>query len=142
MIDFSLLYEKFDIEIISDKVIMHSDIIQTLEFLKNTPEYSFNMLTSIVAVDLNDKIELIYQLYSSNNNFTLNLSAYTEDFSAKSVTSLYKSAYFDECEIYDLFGVKFIGNSGLKRLFLPESWIGHPMLKSYELKDDRLVWNE
>ena len=58
------------------------------------------------------------------------------------MVSLYKSAHFDECEIYDLFGVKFVGNEKLKRLFMPETWIGHPLLKSYELNDERLVWND
>ena len=62
--------------------------------------------------------------------------------SIKSVVSLYKSAHFDECEIFDLFGVKFEGNDNLKRLYMPETWQGHPLLKSYVQNDERLVWND
>ncbi|MBR2525627.1 NADH-quinone oxidoreductase subunit C [bacterium] len=142
MIDVSILKEKFNFNIADNKVIVESNIIDVLEYLKNTPEYKFDILTSVAAVDLKDKIELIYQLYSTGNNFTLNVSVIAENSFAKSVIDVYKSAYFDECEIYDMFGVKFEGNTNLKRLFMPESWIGHPMLKSYELKDERLVWNE
>lgn len=142
MIDVSLLSEKFNLSILENKILVNSDLIDVLEFLKNTPEYNFDMLISIVAIDLEDNIELIYQLYSTCNNFTLNICCYACNSQAKSVTHLYKSAYFDECEIYDMFGVIFEGNTNLKRLFMPESWIGHPMLKSYELKDERLVWNE
>ena len=61
---------------------------------------------------------------------------------AKSVTPLYKSANFDECEIFDLFGVNFVGNTNLHRLYMPDSWKGHPMLKSYVQDDERLAWND
>lgn len=142
MIDLSVLSEKFNIEIHNDKVYCYDDILAVLEFLKNTPEFNFDILTSIIAVDLNDKIELIWQLYSTVNNNILNVSCYTVENSAPSVISLFKSAYFDECEIYDMFGVNFSGNDKLKRLFMPESWLGHPMLKSYKMSDERLVWNE
>lgn len=142
MIDTSVLSEKFNLNILENKVIVQDNIVEVLEFLKNAPEYKFDMLTSIVAVDLRDKIELIYQLFSTGNNFNLNLSCNVENSFAKSVVKVYRSAYFDECEIYDMFGVKFEGNDKLKRLFMPESWVGYPMLKSYELKDERLVWNE
>ncbi len=142
MIDTSLLSEKFDIVINTDKILVNDNIVSVLEFLKNVSEYSFDILTSIVAVDLKDKIELIYQLYSSKSNQMVNISVYCFDSIAKSVIDVYKSAYFDECEIYDMFGVRFSENNNLKRLFMPDSWIGHPMLKSYQLKDERLVWNE
>ena len=141
MIDLTILSGKFDLSVLDNKVIINDNILDILEFLKNTPEYKFDVLTSIVAIDLKDKVELIYQLYSTGNNFSLNVSCYIEDSVAKSVINVYKSAYFDECEIYDMFGVSFEGNENLKRLFMPESWIGHPMLKSYELNDERLAWN-
>ena len=61
---------------------------------------------------------------------------------ADSVVSLYPSAHFDECEIYDMFGITFNGNPKLKRILTPKSWKGHPLKKDYMLEDDRLVWNE
>ena len=41
-----------------------------------------------------------------------------------------------------LVGEKFIGNDELKRLYMPESWEGHPLKKDYEEKDVRLNWND
>ena len=61
--------------------------------------------------------------------------------SISSVITLYKSAYFDECEIFDMFGVNFKGNIYLKRLYMPETWLGNPLLKSYIQNDERLAWN-
>ncbi len=142
MINFDIICNKFDnVQVVDNKLKVSNNLVEVLEYLKNTPEFDFDMLTSIVAVDMKKHVELIYQLYSSKNNNTLEVSfeAYA---SAPSVIEVYKSAYFDECEIFDLFGVDFNGNEKLKRLFMPETWIGNPLLKSYEMNDERLAWNE
>lgn len=142
MINFDIIFNKFEnVQFQDNKLKVSKNLVEVLEFLKNTPEFDFDMLTSIVAVDMKKHIELIYQLYSSKNNNVLEVSfeAYA---SAPSVIEVYKSAYFDECEIFDLFGVDFLGNENLKRLFMPETWVGNPLLKSYEMKDERLAWNE
>ena len=142
MFDTSILCDKFCVDIMENKIAVRDNFIEVIEFLKNTPEYSFDVLSSIVAVDLVDKIELIYQLYSTQTQQMCQVSYYCENFIAQSIVSVYKSAYFEECEIFDMFGVKFENNNNLKRLYMPESWIGHPMLKSYKLSDERLAWNE
>jgi len=144
MFNFSILKSKFNnVNMINNgKIVVNSELVQVLDYLKNTPEFDFDMLTSIIAVDLKDKIELIYQLMSSVTSETLSVSYYTDYASVPSVIEVYKSAYFDECEIFDLFGVDFNGNEKLKRLFMPENWIGHPLLKSYVQNDERLVWND
>lgn len=144
MFNFSILKSKFsNVELINEsKVVVNSELVQVLDYLKNTPEFDFDILTSIIAIDLTDKIELIYQLMSSETSETLSVSYYTDNYTALTVTAIYKSANFDECEIFDLFGVEFIGNKNLKRLLMPENWVGHPLLKSYVQNDERLVWND
>lgn len=144
MFNFSILKAKFsNVDLINEsKVVVNSELVQVFDYLKNTPEFDFDILTSIIAIDLTDKIELIYQLMSSETSETLSVSYYTDNYTAPTVTDIYKSANFDECEIFDLFGVEFIGNKNLKRLFMPENWVGHPLLKSYVQNDERLVWND
>lgn len=144
MFKFSILKSKFNnVDLINEsKVVVNSELVQVFDYLKNTPEFDFDILTSIIAIDLTDKIELIYQLMSSETSETLSVSYYTDNYTAPTVTDIYKSANFDECEIFDLFGVEFIGNENLKRLFMPENWVGHPLLKSYVQNDERLVWND
>lgn len=141
MSNFEILTNKFPNVRIEGNKVFADNLIEVLEFLKNTSEFDFDMLTSIVAIDLESQIQLIYQLFSSKNNEALEV-VYNVQNGAPTVTSVYKSAYFEECEIYDLFGVDFDGNENLKRLFMPESWIGHPLLKSYKMSDERLVWND
>lgn len=144
MFNFSILKSKFNnVDLINEsKVVVNSELVQVFDYLKNTPEFDFDILTSIIAIDLTNKIELIYQLMSSETSETLSVSYYTDNYTAPTVTDIYKSANFDECEIFDLFGVEFIGNKNLKRLLMPENWVGHPLLKSYVQNDERLVWND
>lgn len=115
-----------------------------LSHLKNNAEFDFDRLNMIVAIDNKDNIELIYDLYSTNRaqsgRVSVLLDANTPH--AQSIVDIYKSAYFDECEIYDLFGVVFDKNPNLKRLLMPKGWVGHPLRKNYEPTDERLSWGE
>ncbi len=115
-----------------------SELLNNLVNLKSS---GFNMLSSIIATDWKDCIELNYRLYSTFQSRFFDHKIYVQN-ETDSVVSIYPSAYFDECEIYDMFGVKFKGNHHLKRLLNPKSWIGHPLRKDYVLNDERLVWNE
>ena len=127
-------------ELDGEKILVKSDLLKTLEFIKNN--YSFDVLKEIVAVDNKEMgIELIYRLFSVENEEEVLVSISVKD-EAESVTSIFDSATADEKEIYDLFGVKFIGNKELKRLYMPESWEGHPLKKDYEQNDERLNWND
>lgn len=141
MNNIELLQSKFpNIRVVDEKIETDSDICEILHFLKKSPELSYDTLYTIIAVDYSDYIELIYPIVSTFLNERLNISIKVND-TAESVTSIYPSAYFDECEIYDLFGIKFEGNPKPRRLFMPESWVGHPLKKSYVMNDERLNWN-
>lgn len=124
--------------------ILPSELIDTLNSLKNNAEFSFDRLSTIIAVDLTDKFELIYDLHSIKTGQSARVSVLIDRDVPKvpSVVEIFKSAYFDECEIFDLFGVDFDKNPNLKRLFMPKGWIGHPLRKDYAQDDPRLNWNE
>ena len=129
-----------DVELVGDKIVVKSNLSKTIEFIKNN--YHFELLKEIIAVDYQEQeIELIYRLYSIENEEEVLVSIMVKD-EAESVSKIFDSAVADEKEIYDLFGVNFIGNSELKRLYMPESWQGHPLKKDYVEDDERLKWNE
>ena len=129
-----------DSELVEDKIVIKSQLVKTLDFIKNN--YHFEILKEIIAIDNKEfGIELIYKLYSVENEEDVLISITVEK-EAESVSSLFDSAIADEKEIYDLFGINFIGNPELKRLYMPESWQGHPLKKDYEEKDERLNWND
>lgn len=129
-----------DAEILGEKLIIKSDVFKTLNFIKEN--YGFELLKDIKAVDLKELgIELIYHLYNIEDEENLCVSIIVKD-EAESVSSVFDSAVADEKEIYDLFGVNFIGNDELKRLYMPDSWEGHPLKKDYVENDERLNWND
>lgn len=145
------LIEKFNIiEKIEQKdgsikyLLPKNEIKNCISFLKNSAESSADMLISVKAVDWVDKIELVYELYSTllNKSITLATNLDSGNPVADSVVSLFKSASFDEREIFDLFGVEFDGHNGIKRLFLPKGTVGNPLLKKPCFKDERLMWND
>lgn len=146
--------EKFNIEIPAvvgnsfDKIRVESDhLCDLLNFLKNNAQFSFDRLNTIIAVDLGLEaklFELIYDLHSVQTGQSARISVFVDRESphVPSVVEIYKSAYFDECEIFDMFGINFDNNPDLKRLLMPNGWIGNPLKKDYEQSDKRLAWNE
>src|SRR5574344_1302444 len=132
--EYNFMYDNFpfafEVIKISDKSvekirINSSDIVSALFLLKNNAEFNFDRLNTIIAIDLDDSIELIYDLNSTISNLNLRISTLIDKklLFANSIVSVYKSAHFDECEIYDLFGIEFVGNKNLKRLLMPQGWI-------------------
>jgi NADH-quinone oxidoreductase subunit C len=51
------------------------------------------------------------------------------------VSDLWPAAGWLEREVYDMFGVHFVGNQDFRRLLLPPDWQGHPLLKDYREPD-------
>ena len=129
-----------DCRLEGEKIVINSDLLKTIEFIKTN--YHFEMLKEIIASDNGDgSIELMYRLFSPEDEENLLISINVKD-EAESVSSIFESAMADEKEIYDLFGVKFIGNPELKRFYMPDDWKGHPLRKDYKENDERLNWNE
>ena len=140
--DLSIIENIFnDCKIIGEKIVVKSNLVNILDLVKNT--YGFNILKDITAVDNRaNGIELIYRLYSPEDNEDVVLSISITGKQAESVSKIFDSATADEKEIYDLFGINFTGNDELERLYMPESWQGHPLRKDYQENDERLSWND
>lgn len=127
-------------ELVGNKIVIQSNLLGVIEFVLK--EYPYDMLKEIIATDKGDEgVELTYHLYSVDDEEDLFISITVKD-EIESVTGIFKSAEADENEIYDLFGIKFIGNENLKRLYMPEDWEGHPLRKDYKEYDKRLEWND
>lgn len=55
-----------------------------------------------------------------------------EDPTVGSLYALYPGSDFLEREVFDLFGIEFIGHPDLSRILMPEHWEGHPLRKDFD----------
>jgi NAD(P)H-quinone oxidoreductase subunit J len=54
-----------------------------------------------------------------------------EDPRIQSVYWIWKAADWQEREAYDMFGIVYEGHPNLKRILMPEDWVGYPLRKDY-----------
>ncbi|MFC1912617.1 NADH-quinone oxidoreductase subunit C [Chloroflexota bacterium] len=122
-------------EIIDDTILIkRGSITDIMEYLKSSPEYVFDYLNHITAVDYYQYFELVYQLTSIKHNHSLVIKTRCygrENISVPSIVGLYRSADYQEREIYDLLGISFAGHPNLKRIALWEGFEGYPLRKDY-----------
>ena len=115
----------------------YKDLFFTLPFLKKFCLSQFSILTSITAVDyLNKKhrFELIYSLLSIRFNNRLNLKVCLNELTnVCSCESIYSTANWFECEIFDMYGIFFFNHSNLKRILTDYGFEGYPLRKDFPL---------
>jgi len=81
------------------------------------------------------RFDVVYQLRATKYSHDIRIKAEVgEEDIVESATDIWGSAGCDECEVYDLFGIKFKNHPDLRRIIMPEDWVGHPYRKDYPLK--------
>src|SRR5512141_3103970 len=117
-------------------VVKRERIVEACRFLKSEPGLDFDFLEDETAVDWPKRnvIELVYHLLSYKHRHTLDLKVEADRAapSVPSVEGVWKTANWFEREIFDLFGVDFPGHPDLRRIMLPDDWVGHPLRKDYQ----------
>ena len=58
-----------------------------------------------------------------------------------SVSDIWKAADFNEREVYDFYGIVFIGHPDMRRLYLRNDWVGYPMRKDNEPEKDNPLFS-
>jgi len=85
------------------------------------------------------RFEVAYHLLSMKRKERVRLKVRLsgDEASLESITSVWPSANFFERELFDLFGIRFLGHPYLRRIMLPEDWEGHPLRKDYPVEGYR-----
>lgn len=121
--------------------LIHTD--KLYETIKNYKKQGYKMLLSIVCSDVTEDIEKLFELTYILYNLDLKHSKYFKvriNCVAPSICDIFKSANFEEREIYDLFGIFFENHPDLERILMVEGCYGHPLRKDYIDKEQRLSW--
>jgi NADH-quinone oxidoreductase subunit C len=113
-------------------------------FLKSDEGGGYTLLTDETAVDYpkrEKRFEVIYHLYSFKRNDRLRMKVLAgEGEKIPSVFGLWPTADWLEREVYDMFGVVYEGHPNLKRILLPDEWVGHPLRKDYDILRQDDAW--
>jgi NADH-quinone oxidoreductase subunit C len=122
-------------EVTAESLLVEAEaLLEVAAYLKDTPGLDFDYLTAVSGVDYIDCLEVVYHLTSIEHNHSLVLKArcYNRDNpTLPSVVGLWRTADFQEREIYDLLGISFAGHPNLRRIALWEGFDGHPLRKDF-----------
>lgn len=125
-------------------IIKTEKIAEACEVLLKNEKTYFDFLSCITAIDNGTQagtMDVLYNLYSLPYEHSITLKIVTGRTNEPSIENLpeipsisavYKTALWHEREIYDFFGIHFKNHPDLRRIFLPEDWIGFPLRKDYQ----------
>jgi NADH-quinone oxidoreductase subunit C len=126
--------------------------------LRDHPALQFSLLAEVTAVDRlpeEPRYEVVYHLACLGPHYVTAAAPATasrlrmkvrlpgEDPRAPSVIGIYPAAGWPERELFDLFGIRFDGHPDLRRILMPEDWVGHPLRKDYpvQIRKDTAAWS-
>jgi NADH-quinone oxidoreductase subunit C len=119
-------------------------LVAVCEFLKGAEGGAYTLLTDETAVDYpkrEKRFDIVYHLYSftGNNRLRLRVQVGAGE-KVPSVTGVWPTANWLEREIFDMFGVEYEGHPDLKRILMPDEWVGHPLRKDYDILKQDVDW--
>jgi NADH-quinone oxidoreductase subunit C len=108
-------------------------LVEIARFLHDEPGYEFDYLAAVTAVDRGDTLQVVYHLLSIEYRHALVLKVEVprDRAAVPTVSPIWPAANWHEREQYDLMGVTFTGHPDLRRILLPDDWVGHPLRKDY-----------
>lgn len=101
-------------------------------------DLGFDYLVTIVGNDWKTSLGCVYYLTSTTTKQFVSVRVETTDRDnpmLHSIADLYRIAGIFEREVYDFYGIVFIGNPDMRRLFLSIDWVGYPLRKDYNMNE-------
>ena len=133
--------DKGEITIIFDQ----KNIIESLRFLRDRPEFDFKQLIDLCGVDYQEykiaaqdekRFCVVCHLLSLSNNQRLRVKVFADDDEFPifpTMTELWPNADWYEREAFDLFGLMFVDHPDLRRLLTDYGFVGHPFRKDFPM---------
>ncbi|HEY5908548.1 MAG TPA: NADH-quinone oxidoreductase subunit C [Vicinamibacteria bacterium] len=122
-------------------VVATDAIVEVASFCKAEKHLAFDNLMNLSGVDYPKetppRMEVVYHLlsYTHGHTFALKVHLPREEPRVATVEGLWGVANWHEREAYDMFGIVFTGHSDLRRILLPDDWVGYPLRKDWQDPD-------
>ena len=120
-------------------VVPVAQLLETARHLRDAADAAFDFCSDVTATDWpprpEGRFDVIYCLYSTRHRHRVRIKVKVGELQpVPSVTSVWPSANWLEREVYDMFGVNFVGHPDRRRILMPEDWQGFPQRKDYPLE--------
>ena len=101
--------------------------------LRDHEELKLEYLRNMTGVDQETHMEVAYFMLNlaEKQDYCVKVKTDRDNPEIPSVVSVWQTANWNEREIYDLLGIRFTGHPDLRRIMLPDDWVGHPLRKDY-----------
>jgi NADH-quinone oxidoreductase subunit C len=125
-------------------------LVAVATWLRDDPAMAFDSPVFVTAIDRLDwrpvglppsahwnesrpRFEVCYQLRSSvhRHRLRLKVGVLEQDSHCPSLATLWPAFDWQERETFDMYGIRFDGHPDLRRVFLYEEFVGHPLRKDY-----------
>ena len=102
----------------------------------------YNAFEDMTAVDWfpsEPRFQLSYHILSHKYKERIRLRVMVSgtEPAVESISPVWPGANYYEREVFDLFGIRFEGHPNLRRILMPEEWVGHPLRKDYPVEGYR-----
>ena len=115
------------------------NIVEAMQAIKDAGYNAYEDMTAVDWLPSDPRFQLTYHILSHAMKQRVRIKAWVSeaDPSIESITSVFPGANFYEREVFDLFGIRFDGHPNLRRIMMPEEWVGHPLRKDYPVEGYR-----
>ncbi len=115
--------------------VRRDNVADALRTLRDDHEYQ--QLMEIAGADYpqrRERFEIVYMLLSLTRNSRVMVKCATDETTpVPTVTTLWPNAGWLEREVFDMYGVLFVGNTDLRRILTDYGFEGHPFRKDFPL---------
>ena len=129
-------------------------ILDLLGWLRDTPGQEYRFLASLHGVDYlpaEPRFGVVYELLNMPRVERLRVRAALADPGARpsepdrlpeidSCVSIFPTAEFHEREVYDFFGIVFRGHPDLRRILMPEDYVGWPQRRDFPVGGEPVIF--
>jgi NADH-quinone oxidoreductase subunit C len=121
-----------------------ASVYDVLAYLRDADE-PWELLMSVHGADYlpeEPRLGVHYQLLSMERCDRLNVKTRlgADDPHLRTVIDLYPGADYQEREVYDMFGVVFDGHPDLRRILMPEDYVGFPQRRDFPLGGEPVMF--
>jgi NADH-quinone oxidoreductase subunit C len=120
-------------------IVVTARLLEVARYLRDNSGTAFDYCSDVTAVDWlarpGERFDVVYCLYSTDRRARVRMKTRVADGDGvPSVAGVWAAANWLEREVWDMFGIRFVGHPDLRRILMPEEWQGHPERKDYPLE--------